>query len=205
MENAEKKSGNTGEKGRAGTGRYSERFREFITSGKRVKLIVALGVIGIALILLSDILPEGKKSVEPVQTEQTDFYAVADALEERLTGIISGIEGVGKAKVLVTLESGVRYVYAQETKTSSDSSSDGGAGQEQKMRSSDSAEEKYIFIEDENGRRRALLITTVEPVVKGVVIICEGADNAKVKLRVMNAVTVALGISSARVSIEKMA
>ena len=202
MENAEKKSGNTGEKGRSG--RYSERFREFITSGKRVKLIVALGVIGIALILLSDILPEGKKSVEPVQTEQTDFYAVADALEERLTGIISGIEGVGKAKVLVMLESGVRYVYAQETKTSSDSSSDGGAGQEQKTRSSGSAEEKYIFVEDENGRRRALLITTVEPVVKGVVIICEGADSAKVKLRVMNAVTVALGISSARVSIEKM-
>ena len=82
MENAEKKSGNTGEKGRIG--RYSERFREFITSGKRVKLIVALGVIGIALILLSDILPEGKKSGEPVQAEQTDFYAVADALEERL-------------------------------------------------------------------------------------------------------------------------
>ena len=80
MENAEKKSGNTGEKGRIG--RYSERFREFITSGKRVKLIVALGVIGIALILLSDILPEGKKSGEPVQAEQTDFYAVADALEE---------------------------------------------------------------------------------------------------------------------------
>ena len=202
MENAEKKSGNTGEKGRIG--RYSERFREFITSGKRVKLIVALGVIGIALILLSDILPEGKKSGEPVQAEQTDFYAVADALEERLTGIISGIEGVGKAKVLVTLESGVRYVYAQETKTSSDCSSDGGAGQEQKTRSSGSAEEKYIFVEDENGRRRALLITTVEPVVKGVVIICEGADNAKVKLRVMNAVTVVLGISSARVSIEKM-
>ncbi len=185
--------------------RFSEKFREFITSGKRIKLIVALGALGIILILLSDILPERQKSVVASQPEENDFYAAANALEERLEGIISGIEGVGKARVLVTLESGVRYVYAQETKTSSDATSDTGAGQERKTRKSGSAEEKYIFIEDENGRRRALLITTVEPVVKGVVIICEGADNAKVRLRVTNAATVALGISSAKVSIEKMA
>ncbi len=202
MENTEKK---ISVKEESGAKRYSERLREFLTSGKRLRLIVALGVIGIALILLSDILPERKKSAETAQPEQESFYETAQALEKRLAEIISGIEGVGKTRVLVTLESSVRYVYAQETKTSSDSSADTGEGQEKKTRTSGSAEEKYIFIEDENGRRRALLITTVEPVVKGVVIICEGADNAKVKLRVMNAATVALGISSARVSIEKMA
>ena len=119
--------------------------------------------------------------------------------------MISAIEGVGSAKVLITLESGSTNIYAQEKKAVSDTAENVGSGSEKKLEQKESTEEKYIFVEDENGRRQALLITTVEPVVKGVVIICDGAEDPKVRLRVLNAVTVALEISSARVSIEKMA
>ena len=183
---------------------YPERMKEFLASGKKVKLILAIGLAGIALILLSELLPEKKTAAQPQQSVSTLGDEAAE-LEERLERIISRIEGVGRSSVMVTLESGAKYIYAQESKTSSDASTDVGAGQETRTERRGSTEEKYIFIEDENGRKRALLLTTAEPVVKGVVIVCEGAEDARVKLRVLNAVTVALGITSARVSIEKMA
>ena len=159
-----------------------------------------------ALLLLSELLPEKEKRTTAEESAVVSAISEEAArLEEKLEALLAGMEGVGRVNVLVTLESGSTYIYAQEKKESSDTASDGGADSRTRLEQKASTEEKYIFVEDENGRKRALLITTASPVVKGVVVICEGADRAKVKLRVMNAVTVALGVSSARVSIEKMA
>jgi len=185
---------------------FGGKWKQFLSSGKRVRWIMAAGIAGISLILLSGLVPEKEERTKPAETEVVSTAEEEAArLEEQLEVLLSEMEGVGSVKVLVTLESGSTYVYAQEKKASSDTASDGGDDSRTRLEQRASTEEKYIFVEDENGRKRALLITTASPVVKGVVIICEGADRAKVKLRVMNAVTVALGISSARVSIEKMA
>jgi stage III sporulation protein AG len=65
-------------------------------------------------------------------------------------------------------------------------------------------EQRYVMIESDNGRRQALVRTRLEPGVQGVVIICEGAGDVFVRSRVINVVTTALNISSARVSVEKI-
>ena len=41
----------------------------------------------------------------------------------------------------------------------------------------------------------------VEPVVKGVIIVCQGGNNPTVQQNIINAVTTALDISSARVCV----
>ena len=183
------------------------KLKQFAASRKTVKLVLAAGIVGIALILLSEFLPESRQTSVGGERVATTSAAEneAERIGKRLEEVISAIEGVGSAKVLITLESGSTNIYAQEKKAVSDTAENVGSGSEKKLEQKESTEDKYIFVEDENGRRQALLITTVEPVVKGVVIICDGAEDPKVRLRVLNAVTVALEISSARVSIEKMA
>ena len=44
----------------------------------------------------------------------------------------------------------------------------------------------------------------LEPTVKGVVVVCEGGDDIGVQQRVIDAVTVALDISSSKVCVTKL-
>ena len=48
-------------------------------------------------------------------------------------------------------------------------------------------------------------MTEVQPVVKGVVVVCDGGDDPVVQQRVIDAVTTALDITSVRVCVVKAA
>lgn len=86
---------------------------------KRVKLLVLMGLAGLALLAVSAWLPAESTAPPAVQGESTADYAAQ--LEQRLTALISRVEGAGKTVVMVTLESGSESVYA--TDTDSDGSS----------------------------------------------------------------------------------
>lgn len=165
------------------------------------KIIIAACFIGIALIFLSGFFknnaskPEDTSSRTTVTAEQ---YAAG--LETKLTDIVGKISGAGKAKVLVTLERGTEYVYAKEEKKSNqDKSGESGAANE----TNDSTETKYILVEDADGTQKALAVTEVQPIIKGVVVVCDGGDDPTVQQNIMTAVTTALDITSVRVCVLK--
>ena len=65
-----------------------------------------------------------------------------------------------------------------------------------------SRQTEYILVG--SGTDKQPLISSVhEPVIKGVLVVCDGADNPKVYSEVLIAVTTLLGISSAKVHITK--
>jgi len=160
---------------------------------KRVWVIMAIGICGMLLILFSrGGLPASPTADEPPrQGAAPQEYAAW--LEERLTAMVSEIEGVGRVLVMVTLANSGEYVYVREEKRSADST-----------QQRENLEQRYVMVESDNGRRQALVRTRLEPGVQGVVIICEGAEDVFVRSRVINVVTTALNISSARVSVEKI-
>ena len=82
-------------------------------------LVFLLGITGILLIGLSSWLPEGGRKEDP-GVREADAKAYADGLEERLTAILQEIDGVGRARVMVTLENGYQKVYARSEKTNND-------------------------------------------------------------------------------------
>lgn len=172
---------------------------KFLKSGRGVKLAVAIGVLGMVLILLSEWLPSGAKETATVPQKTTEGYRTE--IEERLGALLSGMQGVGNCQVYVTLESGVEYVYAKEQKENSDYSENKNEGSE-KVSKSDNTQENIIII-DKNGEKTGLLLTEIQPQVKGVVVVCDGGDNAAVTERVVVAVTTALNISSRRVCVTK--
>lgn len=75
----------------------------------------------------------------------------------------------------------------------------------------DGVGEAEIFLTLENGGENVYLTNSdtktksIEPLVRGVVIVCDGGDDPVVVSRVMSAVTRSLSISSDRVSITKLA
>lgn len=179
-------------------------FQKFAENDTYRKWILIIGFIGMALIFLSGYFKNDAKpadapaDTQPVQTSAEQYTA---QVEKSLTDLVGSIQGVGSAKVLVTLEKNIQYVYATEEKKSTQTTQDQAANAT--VRENDSSETKYIIVKDADGSQRALAVTEVQPIVKGVVIVCEGGDQAAVQKNIIDAVTTALNISSARVCVIK--
>ena len=177
---------------------YTDKLKKLAERLKNPNVLLVLGVAGILLIFVSSLFPNSKDKVK--QTEQTDSIYSAEeyriALEEELKGIVEDITGDGKARVVVTLDSGIRYSYADatETDTSSASNSDSLTESQSKSRS-------YVTVRTSDGSEKALLITEYMPDIRGVAIVCRGGENEQTAERIKGAVTAALDITSKRVYI----
>ena len=177
----------------------TERVRAALHGDRGRKWIVALGVAGIALIFRSAVLPKRSSHAAVVSSAPaaTDY---AEELEQRLTDLIGRIDGVGECRVLVTLENGVKYQYAQEEKNQYSAQQDGDSG---RTAQENNTQRSYVVIDSGSGKQ-PLVITERTPEVKGVVVVCAGADNVQVRQRVTEVVTTALALTSIQVCVAPM-
>ena len=162
---------------------------------KKQDLLVLLGVCGIMLLALPEILPKGS-DVEPA-LDVENLSAYETQLEERLCALLSRMEGVGKCCVMLTLETGETAVYA----TTQRSSRMDSTGQQSSAQSS--FENDYVIIDGSDGRQ-ALVEHTQQPQVRGVVILCEGGADISCVKKVTEAAQALLGIPSNRICVNKL-
>ncbi|MEG2769744.1 MAG: stage III sporulation protein AG, partial [Oscillospiraceae bacterium] len=113
------------------------------------------------------------------------------------------VEGTGNVKVMITIESGEQYIYAQAEKTNSDLSTN-DASETKETNEKSTYQSDYIIVEDDSGGKKALTETTLQPEIKGVAVVCEGADNIAVQDNITQMVSTVLGISTNRVCVIKM-
>ncbi len=165
-----------------------QKILEKIKRDKRIAAIVSIGLVGIILLTLSELIPQKSDAKQNEKTENvTDIRdSYEENIEKRLTSIVSSIDGAGRTEVMVTLASGDENVYAVKEK-----SSDG------------SKEREYIVI-DSDKNESGLLLKVIEPEIRGVAIVCEGADSAKIRQEIISSVSAVLGISTNRISIAKI-
>lgn len=173
------------------------------------KIAVGVGVLGIFLIVLSGSLKgcstqtsaTPSSSGTPVSDLTAESYE--KVLEDKLTSIISQINGAGNVRVMVTLEQTTKDVYATEDKTDDQEKNDNTESGSGKQEKSNSNEQKYLVIKDQNGAEKTVQVTEIQPLVKGVVVVCEGGGDLKVQQDITTAVTTALNITSVRVCVIK--
>ncbi len=159
---------------------------------KTASLVLILGIFGMALILISEIIPSQNKAVitqKEIGFEENQNFE--KELEERLSAIISKIEGTGKTEVMVTLDSSKEYFYAENYS-------------EDRDETERAKENEIVIIDGENGEA-PVIIKTSEAKVRGVLVICEGGGNALIKEKIITALCALLDIPSTRVSVAEMA
>lgn len=168
------------------------------------RMILGAGLIGIGLIFLSGFLTNsGKSETKADSSEKVSTAQEYEThLENELTNLITKIQGVGNASVMVTLEQTKQSVYAKEEKNSGQTTKDQSDGST-RNETDQSNETGYILAKGADGSEQALAVTEIQPIVKGVVVVCDGAGNPAVQQRVIDAVTTALDISSVRVCVIK--
>ena len=173
----------------------NEKIKVFFEKYKKPKFLIATGLIGIILIGLSSFF-SGEKSETKLNKDSFDVEEYRVSLEDSIRSVVKDITGDKKATVLVTLENGVRYSYADDVKTDTDLT-DG----EKTKQSRKSSESFHITVKDSSGDEKALVVTENMPQVRGVAIICENGDDEYVREKIESAVTAALDITSKRVYI----
>lgn len=167
------------------------------------KIVIAAGLIGIVLIFLSGTLKSCGSGAARAASSQPPASAeeYEDRLERELEEILSHISGAGSAKVLVTLEQTTEKVYAEDEKNEnrqSEESTESGTG---KKETDTNGESTHTIIKNSDGSESALPVTEIQPTVKGVVVVCSGAGDPRVRQDVTDAVTTALHITSIRVCV----
>ena len=166
---------------------------EKIKTDRKMLLMLILGAVGVLLILISEFSgSEPKENTEPTQT--APFYNYEADIETRLNEIISQINGVGRAKVMVMLKSGEKNQYAYNESYQSKS---GNNSEDRK------SENEYVVIDGERGDE-CVLLTTEFPQIQGVIVVCDGGGNNVVKNDVTNAVAALLDISTNSISVLEM-
>ncbi len=147
--------------------------------------LILLGLVGILLVGLTEWLPFQRAQNPHSDTGDAPLSAAAveTALEERIGALLDGVQGVGDCQVMVTLEQGVQQIYAADTAVSPSGSS-----------------EQILTVATENGPV-GLPVTQVQPVVKGVAVVCTGGGDPVVCERVTELVATVFNISSRRVCV----
>lgn len=167
---------------------------------KKLIVPVMLGFAAVILLLLSELIPDKKdKEITSFAAKEavTSVSDYAKDIEDRLSVLISRIEGAGTTAVMVTLESGEEQVYAENEKLESDVKK-GEEGSENNSR-----ESEYLVIESGDGES-GLTVKLIEPKIRGVAVVCEGANSAVVVQSIKDTVTALLDIGSSKVSVAKM-
>lgn len=94
---------------------------KFSLNDKTLRIIIALGIAGIALIFLSSLWDGGESEEKSGAQSSMSAEEYGDELEKELKTIVSRVSGVGRCEILLTMENSVEYVYLSngDTKTKS--------------------------------------------------------------------------------------
>lgn len=163
-----------------------EKFIKKLRHDKRLTAIVCAGLAGILLLTFSELF-DGKEENQDSQGTDAQLHdSYEESIEARLKSIVSAINGAGRTEVMVTLDSGDENVYAVKEKSNANTQ-----------------EREYIVVSNDNDES-GLLLKVIEPEIRGVAIVCEGADSANVRQEIISTVSAVLGISTNRISIAKI-
>lgn len=171
-----------------------------IAKDKKLLVLLAAGLAGMLLLLATEFFPAADAAEEVESPEQAaeSRQSYVDEMEDKLAEIISAISGAGRTKVMVTLENSEESVWATQGAQSRES---GGSEGAEKY----SLEDEYVLIQSSSSEEGGLLLKIIQPKIRGVAIVCDGGDNVYVREKITSAVASVLDISTAKISIAKMA
>ena len=170
--------------------KISEVLKGVITAdSKRVKIIVAIGLVGIVLIFASSMLDSTEKN-KTQDNDTLSYEEYTNQMENKLIKILSSIEGAGECRVMITLENTTESVYATDVEEKNNSNTS-------------NHKDEYVIYDSDKGET-PVLIKEYLPKVQGVTVVCTGGDNTAVREKIIQSVTSLFNIPSNRVSVSKI-
>ncbi len=150
-----------------------KKITDFVGKNRYAVIVLAIG-----LILM--LLPFGTGKEEIEKSEPVQEQVRVDQLLEQ---VLSTIDGVGKVKVMLTVETGESIIYQTDTGATSVNT---------------------VIIADKDRAEVGLIKQIDPPKYRGAIIVCQGAESAAIRLSIVEAVSKVTGLGADRISVLKM-
>lgn len=180
--------------------------RQLLKDGVINTRLIWLGLLGVLLLLIGgllDTLSIQSKAEVPGETLKNPLPAASsyeEALEGKLSMILAKVKGAGTVLVHITLESSSTQEHVKnivkESKVTQEKDTSGGL-----RTTTESKESEQIVMGKENGVDRPVIAQEKKPVIKGVLVIAEGAADSAVKANLTKAVEAGLGVPPYRITV----
>ncbi|MCC8045450.1 MAG: stage III sporulation protein AG [Clostridiales bacterium] len=185
-----------------------------IKNAKKDQLLILL-LFGILLVVIA--WPTGTGSLDDsaadVSTEAVTDVSEASAggedsddvvrLEARLEEILSQVEGVGKVRAMITLQSDGKKVVEKDTEQSQ-SREESIQSEESSLSEQSSGSETTIYEKDSSGSETPFVVEELSPEILGVLVIAQGAGSAAIEAEITEAVMALFGIEAHKIKVMKM-
>lgn len=150
---------------------------------KKYRFPALILLIGIALMMI----PKQNEEKHSVPVE-TDVQTPTDVV---LADILSKIEGAGEVEVLLSIEEGEKRIYQTDEDLS-------------QTDSNTTSKITTITITGADRNETGLIKQINPPKYLGAIVVCQGADSARVRLSIVDAVSKLTGLGADSISVLKM-
>jgi len=171
----------------------AKKAADFLRRNKYAMLVLLIGVV---LLLI----PAKKDDTQPYTTAASGEYTFTiENYEERLTHILSEIDGAGKVSVLLYASSAGQRVLAEDS-SYSENVTGGGDDSERSI----DEQQSVLVISGAGGGDEVVTTKYIYPEFNGAVIVAQGADSSRVRLDITDAVKAATGLSADKIKVIRM-
>ena len=148
---------------------------------KKYKFVLLVVLVGVVLMLL----PVSSRTKEPAaEAQATEESFDLEAEERRMEELLGRIDGVGKLRLMLTLQSGTRLTLAEDS-----------------QRDQDRTQRETVTLNRGSGYEDVVVTEQTYPVYQGAVVVCQGAGDSSVHLAVIQAVSVLTGLGSDKIKV----
>ena len=137
---------------------------------------------------------------QAVPSDSTTAQTQTVDIEQRLSGVLSSIQGAGKVELMVTYESGSELVPAVNTQTQTDVEEQDDQNGGQSTTKSENISSELVTVQND-GNSEAVVLREDEPKVRGVVVIAQGAGDVTVRMQLAQAVCTVLDVDQSSVEV----
>ncbi len=136
----------------------------------------------------------GGNKADGAETANADMERGFDlaAFERELNERLAAVEGVGRVELMLSLEETAEEVYAVNVRQSQND----GTGS--------SYEQNLTVLSDGSYGETPVTVKSLLPRFRGAIVLCDGADDAAVRLAVTQAVGTVCGIGTDKITVLKM-
>lgn len=190
-----------------------EKF-EIYNNKKLLTNLLILLCMGITLVIVanffSDISLRSKggydgsfenKEAEIINDHALGGYNYEENLEKQLADILSKIDSAGKVSVMITYKSSKELITdkdkSKNDKITNERDNDGGIRVINELGTND----KTVMLNEQGGNSKPVITKEINPEIKGVIVVAEGAKDVKVKRKLTDAVQTVLDIPAYRVMV----
>ena len=155
---------------------------------KQYKFVIAVIVAGAILLAIPS--GEGRnpvKETEGISGTEEDF--TVEAMEKKLSEILSRVEGAGEVSVMLTVKTGVERILA--------------ANRKETLSERETEQVKEILVLDKDGGEEVVLIGQNYPTFQGALVVCPGGDDPQVRLQITQALSALTGLGAGRITVCK--